>query len=465
MLLTITTTCNPATDLGFLLHKNPARVQEFMMNFGRVHVFYPEAGPERCSASMLLDIDPIDIVRGRIGSTQSGLLSQYVNDRPYAASSFLSVAIAHVYGSALLGKCAQKPELTGREIPLTAEIAALPSRGGKRFIHRLFEPLGYRVQTKERLLDGRFEEWGVSPYYGVTLEKTTTLKDLLTHLYVLVPVLDNQKHYFISEDEVEKLLKKGEGWLAAHPEKDYIAARYLKYRRSLARLALARLAEESAAENGDESPEANPLEVDCEPEIKLNEARLGSVLAALKASGAKRVLDVGCGSGNLLGMLLKETQFELITGMDVSVRMLERAASRLRLDRLPRLKRERIQLIHGSLMYRDGRLNGYDAAAVVEVIEHLDSPRLASFERVLFEYARPETVVLTTPNREYNVHYEQVGEGNLRHRDHRFEWTRAEFESWTSSVRERFGYRPRILGIGPADPEAGPPTQMAVFEK
>lgn len=465
MLLTITTSHKPATDLGFLLHKNPSRFQEFELSFGRVYVFYPEAGQELCTAAMLLDIDPIDIVRGKPGSMQSGLLSQYVNDRPYAASSFLSVAIAQVFGSALKGKCAEKPELAERELPLMVEISSLPSRSGKDVVERLFGPLGYDVGTEEWLLDEHFPKWGESPYYSVQLKKKTRLRDFLTHLYVLVPVLDNQKHYFISGDEVDKLLRKGDGWLSSHPEKDFITKRYLKYHRSLARLALDRLVEEDTIVEGRDSTGVDHRDEDCEPEIRLNEARIGSVLAALKASRARSVVDIGCGSGNLLIRLLKEPQFEEIAGMDVSVRLLERAAARLRLDRLPQLRREKIRLIHGSLMYRDSRLTGYEAAAVVEVIEHLDPPRLEAFERVLFEFMQPKTVVLTTPNREYNVHYEQVGADRLRHRDHRFEWTRSEFENWAVAVCERFDYRSRILTIGPVDPETGPPTQMAVFEK
>jgi len=192
---------------------------------------------------------------------------------------------------------------------------------------------------------------------------------------------------------------------------------------------------------------------------------MAAVLAALKASGARSVIDLGCGEGRLLRLLLADRAFERICGLDVSYRSLERARSRLRYDRLPPRQAERITLLHGALTYRDKRLEGFDAAAVVEVIEHLDPPRLAAFERVLFEYARPGCIVLTTPNVEHNVRYAGLEAGKLRHGDHRFEWTRAEFQSWADRAAERFGYRVAISGVGSDDPEVGAPTQLAVFRR
>ena len=228
MLLTITSKNKPATDIGYLLHKNPERCQEFELNFGKAYVFYPEATENQCTAALLLDIDPVSIVRGKSGAIGSGPLSQYVNDRPYVGSSFLSVAISKVYGSALNGKCKTHPELIKMEMPLTAKLSVLPCRGGENFLHDLFEPLGYSIKTKGHALNSRFKEWGDSVYYTVELEKITTVQELLNHLYVLIPVLDNSKHYFIGESEVEKLLSKGEVWLAKHPQREIIAKRYFK---------------------------------------------------------------------------------------------------------------------------------------------------------------------------------------------------------------------------------------------
>lgn len=464
MLLSITTTHQPTSDFGYLLHKHPDRFQSFDLSFGKSHVFYSELTAERCTACLMLDVDPVGMVRNRAG--QGFALAQYVNDRPYVASSFLSVAISQVLGSALQGRCKDRPELADAAIPLVARLEVLPVRGGERFVHEVFEPLGYEVRAARHQLDERFPEWGASPYYSVTIAKTTTLRELLTHLYVLVPVFDNQKHYFVGDDELDKLLTKGEGWLATHPLKDQIVRRFLKFQPNLYREALARLVEEEPPTDEEEPVvAAAAVEETLERSMSLNDQRLGTVAAALRAAGAKRVLDLGCGEGKLLRDLLKDRQFEALVGLDVSIRTLEVAKDRLRLDRLPPMQAERVKLLHGSLTYRDRRLEGFDAAAVVEVIEHLDPPRLAAFERVLFEFARPRTIVLTTPNREYNVRWETLPAGKFRHHDHRFEWTRAEFQQWATHTSERFGYTVTFVPIGAMDAEVGSPTQMGVFTR
>jgi 3' terminal RNA ribose 2'-O-methyltransferase Hen1 len=449
MLLTLSTTHHPATDLGFLLHKNPGRVQAFDLSFGRAHVFYPEATAERCSAALLLDVDPVRLVRG---SDQD---IQYVNDRPYVASSFLSVAIAEVFSSALAGRSKERPELAAAPIPLRAQITSIPCREGEPLLRRLFEPLGYQVSVVAS-----------DRYMTITLEATALLWDVLAHVYVLIPVLDNEKHYWVGDAEVDKLIRHGEGWLATHPERELIAQRYLKHRRSLVRAAIARL----MAEEEPDEYEAGPSERDAEEgtlerSLSLNSQRLATVLGALRASGATSVVDLGCGEGKLLSLLLDDRAFERIVGMDVSYRALDIANDRLKLDRLPPKQRERIELLHGSLLYRDTRLAGFDAASVVEVVEHLDPPRLAAFERVAFEFARPKTVVVTTPNCEYNVKWPSLPAGRFRHRDHRFEWTRHQFREWATGVADRFGYAVRFAPVGSEDADVGSPTQMGIFTR
>src|SRR5262245_2271622 len=466
MLLTITTTREPATDLGFLLHKHPDRVQTFPLSFGRAHVFYPEASASRCTVAMLVDVDPIGLVRGRRGPAGDGFaLEQYVNDRPYAASSFLAVAIGEVFGTALSGRSDGHEELTTASLPLEVRIPTLPSRGGPAWVARLFEPLGYRVETSDGLLDATFADWGRSPYVAVTLRGEVRLRELLQHLTVLIPVLDANKHYWVGEDEVEKLMRRGEGWLAAHPERELIAERYLKRRSHLVRAALARLADEVQPD-----PEAEPdgdREEDetVERPLSLADQRTGAVLAVLRDMGAASVADLGCGDGRLLRALLDETRIARIVGMDASLHALEIAERRLGLDRLPPRKRERIQLLHGALTYRDERLSGFDALTLTEVIEHLDPSRLVALERCVFEFARPRLVLVTTPNVEYNVRFENLPAGRLRHRDHRFEWSRREFSAWIDAVAARHGYTARSIGIGPVDPEVGCPTQMGIFQR
>jgi 3' terminal RNA ribose 2'-O-methyltransferase Hen1 len=462
MLLTLTLTRPPATDLGHLLHKHPERLQSFSLPFGQAHVFYPEANEEHCTAALMLEVDPVGLIRRGVRFPR---LDQYVNDRPYVASSFLSVAIARVYNTALGGRSKERPELVEQALPLRARIAALPCAGGEGLLRRLFEPLGYGVHAVDHPLDEQFPEWGESRYFTVELEGEMRLRELLAHLYVLVPVLDAEKHYWVGEAEVEKLLHRGEGWLAGHPERELIVNRYLKYRRSLTSEALAKLLEDEEVDP-DRELETRALEEQAvEEPLRLNEKRLGAVVSVLKARGAKRVVDLGCGNGKLVQALLKEPQFAEIIGVDISHRALESAESRLKLERLAPRQRERVRFFQTALTYRDKRLSGFDAAAVVEVIEHLDRSRLQSFERVVFEHARPGAVAVTTPNREYNVRFDGLPAGSFRHRDHRFEWTRREFEDWAGEVAGRFGYGVRFVPVGPEDHEVGAPTQMAVFER
>lgn len=464
MLLEISTTHSPPGELGYLLHKHPGRVQTFKLAFGDAHVFYPELNQERCVAALLIDVDPVGLVRGK---GRERTLDQYVNDRPYVASSMLAVAIAQVFGTALAGNCKDRPELVITPIPLSARITSIPCHGGEELLTRLFKPLGYRLSVAAHPLDSQFPEWGASSLFTVQIEATKTLSDLLSHLYVLIPVLDNEKHYWVGDDEVAKLLRHGEGWLAGHPDRELIATRYLKYRRNLADDAIKQLREQDG--EGPEEIEADssddPREEAAERHLSLHQQRHGTVLSVLQAKGAKRVIDLGCGEGKLVRELLKYRAFEKIVGMDVAHRTLEIAADRLRLEQLPPVDRQRVELFHGSLLYRDTRLEGFDAAVLCEVIEHMDEPRLSAMERVVFEFAKPGIVVVTTPNSEYNVMWETLNAGSMRHKDHRFEWTREQFRTWASGVCARFGYSVEFRPVGPEDPVVGSPTQMGVFAR
>lgn len=465
MLLTISTTYRPATDLGYLLHKHPGQLQTFPLSFGTAHVFYPEATEEKCTAALLLEIDPIDLVRRHKGAPDRAVLEQYVNDRPYVASSFLSVAIAEIFGTALSGRSKEREELVNTRIPLEANLPCLPCRGGERFLRSLFEPLGYEVECTAHQLDEQFPEWGRSSYFTVKLCNRTCLRDLLSHLYVLMPVLDDNKHYWIGTEEVDKLLRHAKTWLPTHPAKDQITSRYLRHRHSLTRLALQRLSEEDAPDPDEQAEKHTAEEAALEESISLNEQRLGQVLAVLKKAQVHRVADLGCGEGKLLKALLDQREFEDILGMDVSCRALNIAEKRLHLSDLPDKLRNKIKLIQGSLTYKDKRLSGYEAATCIEVIEHLDETRLTAFERVVFEFARPSLIVVTTPNVEYNCKFQGLAAGKFRHKDHRFEWTRSEFQAWAMQIASKNGYSVAFLPVGPEDESAGSPTQMGVFKR
>ncbi|MET7297615.1 3' terminal RNA ribose 2'-O-methyltransferase Hen1 [Embleya sp. NPDC005575] len=564
MFLTIATTHQPATDLGFLLHKHPGKAQRFSTTYGEAHVFYPEADDARCTAALLLDVDPIALTRGvKRGKSAKGspdlALAQYVNDRPYAASSLLAVALGTVFRTAMQGRCDARPELPAMPMPLEIEVPALPARGGEEMVRRLFEPLGWQVAIESIPLDPRFPAWGESRYVRLALSGTMPLADALRQLYVLLPVLDNAKHYWVAPDEVDKLLRAGEGWLSAHPDRDLIASRYLSRRPTLTRSAMERLAEidETAPENLDnaipddagEDAEAGedsgavagvtpagvpasvgsvategvaparaaagivaagvtegpggavaaapagvgavpatevlanaPATVDVavagegagadERPPTLARQRRDAIVAALRAAGAERVLDLGCGDGKLIGALLREPRFREIVGVDVSTRALTIAERKLKLARMSERQRDRVRLIQGALTYTDKRLVGYDAAVLCEVIEHLDEPRLPALEYAVLGSARPVTVVVTTPNVEYNVRYapeqeggEGLAAGAMRHGDHRFEWDQATFRAWAERAAAKYGYATRFEPVGEVDPEVGPSTQMVVFTR
>jgi len=459
MLLTITTRRIPATDLGYLLHKHPAKVQEIEFGKGKARIFYPVANEEECTCALLLDIDPVGLVRTNGGpSGNQFALEQYVNDRPYVASSLMSTAITKAFASALNGKCKDKPELVDALLPFEVKISVLPVSGGETVLRKLFDPLGYVVTAERHVLDAQFPEWGDSRYFTVTLQHTLTLQALLSHLFILIPVLDNDKHYWVNKEEIEKLLAKGKGWLDTHPERQFITRRYLRYQASLMNDALSLLMKDDLPD------ELVVTDIAEAPAPKLHDTRLEAVCDELVSTPVKSVVDLGCGEGKLLKLLLAHPQLTHITGMDVSPRALEIANRRLKIDRMPDNQRKRIKLIQGSLTYRDRRIEGFEAAALVEVIEHLDPDRLRALEKCVFRYAAPDKVVVTTPNKEWNATFTE-DEHQMRHSDHRFEWTRSEFEQWCKSIADSHGYTYIIKPLGEDTEGIGAPTQMAVFNK
>ena len=459
MLLTISTTHHPATDLGYLLAKHPDRHQSFELPFGTASVFYPEASEERCTAALLLNIDQVGLTRSKKPGTPAQQ-DHYVNDRAYVASSHLALALNKVFRSAAAGTCREKPELAQTPLPLVARIPAAPDRAGRSLVRRLFEPLGYQVEAERPNLDDRFPEWGKSPYVNLTLSHTITLRELLNHLYVLLPVLDGEKHYYVSDDEVEKLVRFGDGWLNSHPQRELISQRFLKNQRGLVREALTQIPAPAQEETGEEQERQEQNENRLETPMKLAEQRTQAIIQELQKANAKSVLDLGCGEGRLILALLKEPEFKTVTALDTSHRALEIASRRVK--RLPEAQSDRASLLHGSLTYRDERLRGRDAAVAMEVIEHIDPSRLDAFEDAVFANASPGTLIITTPNQEYNSIF-GIPEGTMRHRDHRFEWTRTEFQRWAQTAAGRNGYSVEFSGIGPQDEDLGAPTQMGVF--
>ncbi|MFT3943370.1 MAG: hypothetical protein QM705_06035 [Ancrocorticia sp.] len=296
MLFSVTSTATPATDLGYLLYKHPDRVQSFDLAFGTAAVYFPEATDECCTFVLQVDVDPIRLVRS--GGQHYRSIWGYVNDRPYAAGSMLSVAIGRVLGSALKGKSETHAELAAARLPLTIHLPTVVARpfathpggevkiGGAALVERLFEPLGWEVTARPEPFGP--PDWGDSPYLDVTLTGNVRLADALSHLYVLLPVLDGTKHYYSAAEEVDKLLRHGERWLADHPEKELITRRYLA-RREWADDALARLQAVDDFPDDDVAPELG----DGSGRVPLKRMRLDAVLGVLREIGAHSVADVG----------------------------------------------------------------------------------------------------------------------------------------------------------------------------
>jgi len=460
--LTITTTHSPATDLGYLLHKHPDKVQSFNIPGGKAVVFYLEATEQRCTATLLMDINNIDLVKVMRIPVDYSLMKHYVNDRPYVASSFMSSAISKVYGTAMNGNCKAKPELTAIEMPLQCKLSPINVKGGEEFIRRMFEPLGYDLNIHRLPIDSLDPEWGNSDYYSIALKNNILLKHLLSQLYILIPVFDKQRHYWISKQNVDVLLEKGSDWLPTHPEVEVITKYYLKHLRTLTQMALDRLL---ADKNQDSNDEQTPNPIISNITGSLNRQRYKTVMETLKELGGRRVLDLGCGDGRLIKLLLKDSQFFKIIGMDVSYRSLQRAKASLYMDEMSPKMKARIDFIHGSLLYRDERLKGFDIAVILEVVEHIDPDRLIDFEKVIFKFARPANVILTTPNSEYNRIYSINNPSEYRHPDHRFEWSRDQFSSWVERIGSEYDYSATLQSIGDVNSEYGSPTQMAVFKR
>lgn len=454
MLLEITTTHTPATDLGFLLNKHPDRLQSVELAVGKAHVFYSEASESICTACLLLDINPVDLVRTR--GQMAFLQQHYVNDRPYTSNSFLSTALVKAFGSAMNGTCKGKPELVDQPLPLKAIVNSLKADCDHAYLAKLFEPLGYDLKMETMPLDEQFPSLGMSKTVNITIEKVTTVKDMLSQLYVIMLALDNDRHYWISQAEIEVLLRRGEGWLDQHPEKEWITRRFLKNLRTYTNQALLMLAGEEELVKEEHKPKVW---------ISLHEQRLQMAFELIKQSGASSVLDLGCGEGKLLRKLIKDSQFRRIAGMDVSFSELQKAKEKLFLDTASPLMRERISLFHGSVTYKDDRMKGFEAAALVEVIEHLDEERLPAMEKVVFGNACPKTVIVSTPNAEYNTVYKRLDADRFRHEDHRFEWSREQFTNWCNSICTQYGYEVNVYEVGEKEEGIGAASQMAVFKR
>lgn len=451
MYISLTVTGPHAADLNHLVHKHPDRVHERELAVGRATVFTSELSAERATVVLLLEIDPIGLVRGTHAVKESFTLGQYVNDRPYAASSLLASALRKSFSSAIAGTSLARPEAAIADLPIIVHLPALPSTGGVALLRDLFEPLGWTVAATELPLDPEIPEWGPSRLLDATLTVRAPLSRALRQIFLLLPVLDDAKHYWVDHTEGDTLIRLGDGWLAEHPLSELIMRRSLAHQ--------AGFVDATRALLGTGTDTAAPPR----PAGALARVRRDGMLEALRGLGVTSIIDMGCGQGALLRVLLNDPRFARVLGADVSATALAQAERALDLEHMPDAKRARLQLVQSSVTYRDDRLTGFDACVLMEVIEHLDPDRLPSLERSVFVHARPRHVLISTPNAEFNALYPSLAAGAFRHTDHRFEWTRAEFAAWADAVAARRGYTVRYAALGEVDATLGAPTQLAIF--
>ncbi|MFN8672328.1 MAG: 3' terminal RNA ribose 2'-O-methyltransferase Hen1 [Candidatus Sericytochromatia bacterium] len=461
MLLSITCEDKNCQELSWILHKRPDKIQSFPIISGNAYVFYPEYSDNKVKVCLALDIDTINLVRKLRLPVASYALQHYVNDKPYTASSFMSSAIANVFSSALNGICKEKPEIVDLILPLEVEISVLKVLGGEALIKRLFEPLGYQIEVESFNLDEDFKNWGKSRYYKIKLKNNITIKELLSHLYVLIPVFDMDKHFYIGTTEVESFLKKGDKWLQIHPEKGAIVRRYFKNLGKYSNLVLNRL---------NDSLENTYQEMEIPKEIKekkesLQKIRLNTVLEKLENLYTTSVVDIGCGEGMLLKLLKSKKRFEKICGTDVMYQNLLIAKDKLDLEETTTHRADRIKLFQSSILYKDERLKEYETVCLIEVIEHIEEDRLDSLEEILFGYLNPKYAIISTPNAEYNAVYMPENPTNFRHDDHRFEWNRDQFRQWVNKICEKFSYSAEFFDIGDVHEKLGTPTQAVIFKR
>jgi len=438
----------PATDLGFLLHKHPDRVQRFATTQGEATVFYPVAEADRCR--VVLHVDG----RGARVDTHADV-DRYVNTIPYAASTRLVVAIGKVFGDAIAGRCTSRAELVDHAWNVTVLIPSVPARGELRPAD-VFGPLGWSVTARaEPLMPA---DWGDSDFATLTLSGRFTVRDSLRHIAVALPALAGDKHYFVDDDEVDKLLRLGDGWLADHPRRDAIVRGYLKNLGGLTTEALTRLGSDRVDQESadDETRAVETRRRSPDTRQTLADERVGWVAEIIRGTQARSVLDVGCGEGRLLDALSADSVATRLAGVDVSTDELHSAARRLE-------RRRGIELWQSSLLYTDERCRGFDVVVLMEVIEHIDPGRLPVAVDSVFDTMQPGAVIVTTPNAEYNPVYGL--DNSFRHPDHRFEFTRDEFETWCGRVAADYSYEVALSGIGQFVDGVGTPTQSAVFRR
>ena len=445
MQLTIQATGDNAKVMSHLLSKNPANLYERNQKGHLVRFFYSKFTDQEVEATIFVTPDPIELVQSNSNSYD---ITHYINDREFAVSSIFCSLIRSALGTALNGQPKEQyMEWVDHPFSLQFEFGPVVSTLTDQQLAELFEPLGFALAITRQEIDYSIRMKDESSARYLTLRGTKTLHESLRQLFVLIPVLDNYKHYYIDEKEIEKLERYGEGWLENHPLRDFIYRKSLRFK-------------ELYSQVESQKPAGEP-EVQVK-KARLNELRYEKIAETVSQLKPESVVDFGSGEGKLSERLGLIAGVREILAVEPSQSAAVKAAARFHKAQ----ENEHFTMpktLWGSLFYFDERLQGKDAIILCEVIEHIDEDRLPKAMDTILHAYRPGALIITTPNREYNDVYEM--EERFRHTDHRFEWTRAEFQQWCLERNNQEFYGLQFEGIGEEHDLQGHPTQMCIFTR
>ncbi|MFJ7684675.1 3' terminal RNA ribose 2'-O-methyltransferase Hen1 [Peribacillus butanolivorans] len=445
MQLTIQASGDNVQAISYLLSKNPRNLYERNHKGHLVRLFYSKFTETELEATIFVTPDPIELVKGNSNSYD---ITHYINDREFAVSSIFCSLIRSALGTALNGQPKEEhTEWVNHPFSFQFEFGPVVSSLSDNQLKDLFEPIGYEVMITRPEIEYSFQIKDKSSARSISLKGMKTLQEGLRHLFVLIPVIDNYKHYYIDEKEIEKLERYGDGWLKDHPMRDYIYRQSLRFKEVY-----------SIVEN--RKPEEKKEEK--ENKVRLNDLRYEKIVDTVSQMNPRSIVDFGSGEGKLSVRLGFVEGVKEILAVEPS-----QTAAIKALGRFEKVKnKEKFvvpETLWGSLFYYDERLKNKDVIILCEVIEHIDEYRLPKvLDTILHDY-QPNALIITTPNHEYNEVYDM--EDVLRHNDHRFEWTRAEFRQWCTERNHRDIYSLKFEGIGEEHDTYGYPTQMVVFER
>ncbi|MNM55135.1 RNA repair, ligase-Pnkp-associating, region of Hen1 [compost metagenome] len=434
--------------ISYFLGKNPINPYIKETKYGTIEVKFIEYKSNFVDVYIVFRSKGLEMVK----ESEFKGLEHYINDREFSISTIFLSNVKNSIGHVL----SYDYDEIDTNFDFSLTLGPISTKLPNEAILELFEPLGYDTEIKEIQLDYDFkiESSGV---YEITLNKTCNIVSLFRHIYVLIPVIDNYKHHFISKDEVDKLLRLGDGWLATHPKNEFISKRYVGYRESLFKTVITSLENEKEVEE-------SKIEEQKEEKVGLGKLRYLEFAKQVENLGVTEVVDMGAGEGRLIELLAKNKNLNQLIACEPTLTGRQRMYARI--DKLDRKKLLSIkpQVIQSSLFYKDYRLVNKECIVLCEVIEHINADRIDNVMDIILNYNKPKHFIISTPNFEYNVLYETM-KTKFRHGDHRFEMTRKEFKEFIDKHAERCGYDVEYVGIGESHEQYGYATQMAVMKR